>query len=99
MASDYGYKTATHSAGSAGGTSGTVLDANASRRYGLFVNDSDTKVYLGFGAAAIVGQAIPLNANGGSYEMSIGAGNLFTGHIQAIQNAGGTKVVCIMEGV
>jgi len=75
-----------------------VLDENPSRKWALFINDSDTTIYLAFGQAqAYTGRGIRLNANGGSYEMSRQDGNLWAGHIDAIHGSTGTKSLLVME--
>jgi 3-deoxy-D-arabino-heptulosonate 7-phosphate (DAHP) synthase len=78
-----------------------ALAANSSRKYALFINDSDAVVYLKVGAAAVSSQGIRLNANGGSYEMSFKNGNLHTGAVNAIAVTGavGDKVLLVTEGV
>jgi len=67
-----------------------VIPADANRRYALFINDSDTVIYLNFGGVSAINQGIRLNANGGSYEMSAQFGNLYTGAVNA--NHGGGAV-------
>ena len=99
MPSGYGtVTTPTHSAPTAGVASGVILAANANRLYALFVNDSDTVVYLAFGVAAVVNTGVRLNANGGWYEMSVGLGNIYRGEIRGISGIAG-KVVLVTEGV
>lgn len=93
-----GYTTPTHSAPTAGVATGALLAANASRLYALFVNDSDTTVYLALGTNAAANTGIRLNANGGSYEMSAALGNLYTGAVNGISGIAG-KVVLVTEGV
>lgn len=77
-------------------TSTSALAANTSRKYAVFVNDSDEAIYLGLGAAAVLNKGIRLNASGGSYE--INALNLFTGIVYAICTSG-NKILCVMECV
>lgn len=78
-------------------TASTLIKAaNASRLYLAIVNDSDTTVYLGIGAAAVANQGIRINANGGSYE--INWTNLYTGAIYGIHDGAGNKRVTVMEG-
>ena len=60
----------------AGVASSVALAANANRKYARFQNDSENAIYLKVGVAAVLHQGIRLNANGGSYEMSAGNGNL-----------------------
>ena len=92
------YTTPAHTAPTAGVASGVILAANANRLYALFVNDSDTPVYLALGGAAAINTGIRLNANGGSYEMSSALGNLYTGAVNGISGVAG-KVVLVTEGV
>lgn len=92
------YTTPTHTAPTAGVATGVVLAANVNRLYALFINDSDTVVYLALGVAAVVNTGIRLNASGGSYEMSKKLGNLYTGVINGISGIAG-KVVLTLEGV
>ena len=91
--------TPTHTAPPAGAASGALLAANANRIYALLINDSDTNVYIKLGAAAVLNQGIRLNANGGSYEMSLELGNLYRGAVNGIAASGSGKVVLVTEGV
>lgn len=94
------YTTFSTAAVSVATTSTTALAANSSRRWALLVNDSDTVIYLAIGAAALKNSGIRLNANGGSYEMSLALGNLNTGAIYAIHaGTSGTKTLLANEGV
>lgn len=72
-----------------------VLAANASRKYASFVNDSDTVIYLAVGAAAVVGQGIRINANGGSFEIE--RNNLTHKAVYGIHGGVGNKVVTVVE--
>jgi hypothetical protein len=91
--------TPTHTAATVGTTStNPVLAANTSRKYALFVNDSDSVIYLKIGAAAEMNKGIRLNAGGGSFEMNANIGNLMTGAIYAISSAT-NKNLLILEGV
>ncbi len=95
-----GYATPTPVAVNVTNASGAIVAANANRKYLLLINDSDTVIYLGFGAAAVLNSGIRLNANGGFYEMSGAQGNLYVGAINGIHAvAAVNKVVCGMEGV
>jgi hypothetical protein len=71
-----------------GTSTGVLLASNASRKGCTFVNDSSGTIYLGFGASAVVGSGIRLNANGGSFTM-----NPMTFTTQAI-NAISTSASC-----
>ena len=103
MASDYGYKTPTHSAGSAGTVTASMLAANAGRRYAQFANNTAGTIYLALGGAAAINAGIRLNpagSEGDCYEMTIGRGNIYTGAVHALHNdSSGTKVILITEGV
>ena len=74
-----------------------AVAANANRRYLLLVNTSANNMYLAFGTTAVSGSGIFLLANGGSYEMSESAGNLYTGAIRAIAAGAGSNL-SIQEG-
>ena len=89
--------TPTHSAVNVAATSTAVAAVNEKRRYLLLVNDSDTVIYLKFGVAAVANQGIRINANGGSYEMSMQAGNLHRGAINGIHASTGNKVMLVTE--
>lgn len=91
--------TPTHTAVNATTSTSQILASNANRKYALLINDSDTVVYIKIGAAAALNEGIRLNANGGSYEMSLGMGNLATGAINAIHGGTGNKALLITEGV
>ncbi len=99
VALDNVYATPTHTAVNVTVATGAVLAANVNRLYSLLVNDSDTTIYIGLGAAAVVNQGIRLNANGGSYEMSALHGNLYTGVINGIHSGVGNKVLLTTEGM
>lgn len=86
-----------HTTVTIGVASGVALAANANRTSALFINDSDTTIYLKVGAAAVLNEGIRLNTNGSSYEMSKNYGNLDTRAIYAISSAA-TKKLLITEG-
>jgi hypothetical protein len=75
-----------------------ALPKNEVRRYAAFINDSDTTVYLSFGTPAILNKGIRLNANGGTYEMFSGRGNLYKGDIYVISSVTG-KNLLVTEGM
>jgi len=79
-------------------TSVTALAASSSRLYCLFVNDSANVVYLNFGAAAVASTGIRLNANGGSYELPSGAGQISTVAVYAISAAGTGQNLLVTSG-
>jgi hypothetical protein len=90
--------TNTHTYATIGASTGVALAANASRKYALLINDSDSAIYLMFNASAVLNQGIRLNANGGSYEMSSANGNLDVRVINAI-SSGASKNLLVTEGV
>ena len=73
-----------------------VMASKASRRYASFVNNSDAMIWLSKGEAAVVDEGIPLNATGGSYEIT--EINLYTGPVYAIHRAAGNKRLATTEG-
>lgn len=73
-----------------------VVAANPSRMHLVLVNDSTQVMYLAFGADAVIGSGVRINASGGSYEMT--PDNLYCGAIDAIC-AGGQANMTILEGV
>jgi hypothetical protein len=80
-----------------GTSSATVVASNSGRKALLIVNDSDTIVYLKIGGTAVANEGIRLNANGGSYEMSLELGNLATDAITGIVSSGSSKKVLVTE--
>lgn len=98
-ASATNYKTPTHTVASVATSSGVALAANGDRKYALFINDSDTTIYLYLGDTAVANQGIRLNANGGSFEMSAMNGNLYVGAVNAIHAGTGSKTLLVTEGV
>lgn len=88
------FTTAPTNTNKACGTSSTILAATSSaRQYLAIVNDSSSTVYLGLGVGAVGSNGIRLNANGGSYEITLD--NLFTGHITCI--ASSTAIVTLIS--
>lgn len=86
--------TPTHTAVTIGATTTSVLAANTGRKGALFVNDSDTTIYLNIaGAAAVLNTGIGLNANGGSFEMTAAFGDLSVLAINGIASAGSKKLL------
>ena len=75
-----------------GAASAEAVAAGATRRRLILINDSDSVIYLGIGAAAVVGSGIRLNAAGGSYTM--GPGDNVTAAIYAI-SGGAAKNLCV----
>ncbi len=91
------YSTAAHTEASIGVATGAVLSANEARVYALFINDSDTTIFLRFGEAAILNEGIRVNANGGSFEMTQQQGNLYSGAVNGI-SSGASKNLTVLEG-
>ena len=74
-----------------GTSSVDALDASSGRVYAVLVNDSANPIYLSLnGAAAVVGQGIRLNANGGSYEINLS--NQYIGQINAISGSSNSNL-------
>jgi hypothetical protein len=89
-----------HTQPAASTSTATALAENHARRSALFVNDSDTVIYLRIdGASAVVNQGIRLNALGGMWEMSEQLGNLNRGVVNMIAASGSSKVLLVTEGV
>lgn len=75
-----------------GAASGVVVAANTTRVGVYITNDHATQVlYLGFGAAAVVGSGIRVNAAGGQVYIPN-----FTGAINGIATGAATNV-CVQE--
>jgi hypothetical protein len=87
--------TATNTKVSVGSSSTSVLALNASRKFAIFVNDSDETIYLNLSGTAVMNEGIRLNANGGSYEINLN--NLYTGAVTGICSSG-TKNLTVVEG-
>lgn len=85
-----------HTVVTVGTTSVQLAAANLNRTYLLIINDSDTAVYLKFGATAVANEGIRLNASGGSLEISEVNGNLDNRVVNGISTAI-TKLVLIAE--
>lgn len=95
-----GYEGPTHSTitADAAPASTLALAANRKRAYALFVNDSDTVMYLSFGPEAFANSGIRLNANGGTYEME--GNTLWRGVVNVIlASTGSGKKLLVTEGI
>jgi hypothetical protein len=81
-----------------GSTGVVALAANRFRKYALFIVDGAAPAYLWLGnsSEAAANKGIRINANGGSYEMSMGLGNLWAGVVAAASTAVNTLLV--LEG-
>jgi hypothetical protein len=74
-------------------SSTTLTTADTSNRtYGLVINKGSGDVWLGLGAAAVVGKGILLGASRGWYEMSGQQGNLYDGAITAIADTTASEI-------
>ena len=82
---------ATDESGDIGSESTEVLEANASRHFATFVNNSIEDIYLKLGATAVMNEGIRLNSGGGSY--TITTINLYTGAVSAICSSGSKNLV------
>ncbi len=88
-----------HSVFLAATNSDPALPANPTRVYALFINDSDTVIYLIIGEMNTgANNGIRLGANGGSYEMVKGI-NLSRETVYAVTTTGSSKRLLITEGV
>jgi len=79
-------------------TSAELLAANPDREYAIFINDSDTVIYLAFGEDAVINSGVRINATGGSYEMARHLGNLNQLVVNAIHAGSGNKKCVGLEG-
>ena len=84
-------------AATVGTTSVIVLRSNPTRKKVVFINDSDTAIYLARSQTAVVNAGIRLNATGGAFvdEPDV-YGRMYTGEWSAISSAA-TKNLCISE--
>jgi len=74
-----------------------ILAANASRKWAVIVNDSDTTMYLAIGQDAEVNKGIRLNARGGVIVISR-TGDIFsTQAVNGIHGGSGNKVATVQE--
>lgn len=87
----------THTVVTAGAASVPALPNNPSRVYALLFNDSSETLYLKFGAVAVAHEGIAVGV-GGAYEMTLGAGNLYTGQVNVISSGGASKKLLVTEG-
>ena len=95
------YMNVVHTALTCSTSAQEVLGLRADRKYALLVNDSDTVIYAKLAGtstgAAAAATGIRINANGGSYEMASGLGNLWGQWITAMSTTA-NKVLLITEG-
>lgn len=87
----------THTTAACATSTTTALAAQAFRTYALFVNDSDTDIYLKIGADAVVNEGVRLNSGGGSLELSREFGNLSGSVVNCIHGGSGTKTLLVYE--
>ncbi len=81
-----------------GSSTTKVLDANGDRRLLVLTNMSDEVIWLGLGEDAVVGEGIPLAANGGNLEDEKlePSDRMFVGQVNAICASGG-KDLAVQE--
>lgn len=75
-----------------------ILAANADRCFLVICNDSDTVIYLGLGAAAVLNKGIrlePAGTAGSRFRMDWTC--IFVGAINGIHGGSGNKVVTVVE--
>lgn len=72
-----------------------IIAANTLRRHLIIVNDSDTTIFLGVGAPAVLASGIRINAAGGVFTMD--RMNLATEAVNGIHGGVGNKAVTINE--
>lgn len=89
------FSVVTESVVTVGVTSGAVLSNKSGRQYALFMNDSDSVIYLSLSGTATLNSGIRLNANSGTYEIT--NLNMYTGAVSAI-SSGATKKLLVIEG-
>lgn len=77
-----------------GVASAEVLKANEGREGHTYVNASSNAIYLGLGAAAVIGSGIFLAGGGGSWDGLIGH-TTWTGSVFAIAAGAGSKMTVI----
>lgn len=78
------------------GTSSTpVLLARPGRKYAIFMNDSDTVIYLAFGEDASVGSGVRLASYGGFFEITWN--NPIEAAVNAVHGGTGTKRLTVLE--
>lgn len=81
-----------------GVTSVSVIDQNRQRKKVLFINDSDTPIYLAKGGVAVLNVGTRLNANGGSWEETPDLlGYMWVGQFSAITSAAAKNLLVIEE--
>ena len=85
-----------HAAVSCANTSTEALAVNGGRVSALFVNDSTQTIWIAINQAAVANEGIRLNANGGSYYIFDGDGNLDRDAVNCIV-ASGTGTVLVTE--
>lgn len=86
------FTTSTPENATIGNSSTKIVDTNSSRKYAIFVNDSDETIYLSLGAAAVINKGIRLNASGGSFEINNG---FFQGEVYGICTSGSKNLTYI----
>ena len=85
-----------HAAVSCANTSTEALALNGGRVSALFVNDSTQTIWIAINQTAVANEGIRLNANGGSYYVFDGDGNLDRDAVNCIV-ASGTGTILVTE--
>lgn len=99
MTREHPHVVPTHSTTSVADVDTQIVGANGNRKYLLLVNDSDAVVYISVGTSASMNNGIRLEANGGTWEVSVTNGNLITDAVNGIRESGlGDKLVLATEG-
>lgn len=76
-------------------SSTTALAANANRKGGYLVNDSDTDIHVSWGGTATTSRQ-KVRANGGSINFII-SGMVYTGAVNTIHAGSGSKTLYCVE--
>jgi len=82
----------------AGVTSAICLPANKARKQAIFINDSDTTLYITKGAAVALNAGIRLNNSGGTYiDTPDSLGYLWVGAWSVISSAANKNLIVIED--
>ena len=85
-----------HAAISCTSSTGEALAVNGGRVSALFVNDGTSTIWIAINQAAVANEGIRLNANGGSYYIFDGDGNLDRDAVNCI-TASATVILLVTE--
>ncbi len=86
----------THTTASCTNSTSEALASNEGRISALLVNDGTSTIWIKVNEAAVANEGIRLNANGGSYYISMGEGNLDREAVNCI-TASATVVLLVTE--